>query len=261
MTVDGGLGRLVDALAEAVLAAGGRLRTGATVQRLSPREDGGYLVSGTGFEPFVADDVVLAVPAWAAAEILRPIAPAAADALQAIEYVGVATVLLAYPPAAAPAGLHGTGFLVPPVEGRLLVGCTWLTLKWPHLTAGSPGGPGSTEPPLLIRAMVGRDGDQAWNAMDDDTLIRAVRAELAAAMGLDAEPVAVHVRRMPAAMPQYTVGHAARLVAVDTALRSLPGLHLTGAGYRGVGLAGCIAQAQDAASAVLAERPSAVVTR
>jgi oxygen-dependent protoporphyrinogen oxidase len=270
MTLEGGLGRLVDALAEAVAAAGGVVRTGATVRELRHQGDR-YLLSGTGFDPLEVDDVVLATPAWRAAELLRPVAPTAADALAAIPYVGVAMVVLAYPPDAVPEGLHGTGFLVPPAEGRLLVGCTWLTAKWPHLTARWPhltvkwphlvdGAPPSP-PPVLIRAMVGRDGDQVWSGLDDDSLVTAVRAELVAAMGLHAEPLAVHVRRSPAGMPQYTVGHAERLAIVGSAVAATPGLHLTGAGYRGVGLAGCIAQAGDAAAAVLARTPEAVTIR
>lgn len=260
MSLEGGLVRLVDALAEAVRAAGADVRTGATVRELRAR-DGRWLLTGEGFEPLAVDDVVLATPAWAAADLLRPLAPAAADALGGIEYVGVATVIMAYPRTALPAGTRGTGFLVPPAEGRMLVGCTWLTEKWPHLVAGATGGPSGAEAPVLIRAMVGRDGDRAWADLDDASLLAAVRAELAEAMGLAGEPLAVHVRRMPAAMPQYTVGHADRLATIDTALEALPGVRVTGAGYRGVGLAGCITQADAAAAAVLARASEPVGAR
>ena len=260
MSLVGGLPRLVGALAEAVDAAGADLRTGAKVREIAPR-DGRYLLSGDGFEPLWADDVVITTPAWAAADLLRPAAPAAADALARIEYVGVATVIMAYPRTALPPGLRGTGFLVPPVEGKLLVGCTWLTEKWPHLVEGAPGAASRADAPVLIRAMVGRDGDQAWVGLDDDALLAAVRAELADAMGLHAEPSAVSIRRMPAAMPQYTVGHADRLAAIDAALEGLPGVRVTGAGYRGVGLAGCITQAEAAAAAVVARVAQEVPAR
>jgi oxygen-dependent protoporphyrinogen oxidase len=263
MSLDGGLGRLIDVLAARVVAAGGVVRTGATVHELHPDGDG-WLVTGEGFAPLTVDDVVLAVPAGVAADLLRPLAPAASAALEQIRYAGVATVILAYPPSAVPGPLRGTGFLVPPVEHRLLVGCSWLTAKWPHLTPGADGAGGADAAegaPVLIRGMVGRDGDQAWEAMDDATLVGAVRAELADSMGVRGEPLDVHVRRMPAAMPQYTVGHADRLAAIDAALAGLPGLRLTGAGYRGVGLSGCIAQANDAAAAVLDRTPRTVTLR
>jgi len=254
MTLDGGLSVLVDTLRDAVVAAGGQVRTGARVTSLTRLAAGpgpggaGYRLTGTGFDPLEADEVVLATPAGEAGRLLHPLAPAATAALEAIRYAGVATVLLAYRPQDLPPLPAGTGFLTPPVEGRLLVGCTWLTAKWPHLRSGLRSG--LQQDPVLVRAMVGRDGDQAWAALDDVALVAAVRAELAEAMGLHAEPVDVVVRRMPGAMPQYTVGHADRLAAADRALAGLPGVHLTGAGYRGVGISGCLAQAAVTADAV-----------
>lgn len=253
MTLQGGLGVLAETVRAAVEAApGGRVVTGARVRGIAVDAAGGYRVSGTGFDPLDADDVVVAVPAGEAARLLGPLAPAAGTALAAVPYVGVATVVLGYRPTQMPPMPAGTGFLVPPVERRLLVGCTWLTAKWPHLEHQQVPADGAADPLVLVRAMVGRDGDQAWAAMDDDRLVGAVRAELAESMGLHAEPVAVHVRRMPAAMPQYTVGHAERLVAAEQALAGLPGIHLTGAGYRGVGIASCVAQARRTAEALLA---------
>jgi protoporphyrinogen/coproporphyrinogen III oxidase len=249
MTFDGGLERLIDALRASVEQSPGcRVLTGTRARSLV-RSGHGWTVLTDGPGPEAAggaaavevDDVVLATPAWETARLLRPLAPAAAMALEAIPYAGVATVTLAYPRSQAELPLRGTGFLVPPVEGRLLVGCSWLSAKWPHL---------GHHQHTVLRCMVGRDGDQAWAELDDAQLVRAVRAELVTAMGLTAEPAEAHVRRMPRAMPQYTVGHAGRLAVVDAALGALPGLRVTGAGYRGVGIAGCIAQARAVAAAM-----------
>ena len=189
----------------------------------------------------VVDDLVLTTPAFTAADLVSALSPAAAQALRGIEYVDVATVMLAYDRADVAHALSGTGFLVPPVDGRLLVGCSWLTSKWGHLTHDDQ---------VVIRAMVGRHGDDRFTAYDDDGLVAAIEAELAESTGVAGAPKQVHVQRWPAAMPQYTVGHAARLAQIDDALAVLPGLHLTGAAYRGVGLAGCIAQAARTAAMV-----------
>jgi oxygen-dependent protoporphyrinogen oxidase len=254
MTLEGGLAELVGALRARIEATGaGRVIGGARVVELTGGP-GGYRLTGTGFDPLEVDDVVIATPAWEAARLLRSLAPAAAQALEAIPYAGVATVLLSYPSATMPDLPPGTGFLVPPVEGRLLVGCTWLSRKWRHLGVAAADR-------VVLRAMVGRDGDQSWAQLDDDALVAAVRAELTASLGVTCEPALVHVRRMPRAMPQYTVGHAARLATVDAALAGLPGVQLTGAGYRGVGIAGCLAQARDAAAAVLARETEPVSAR
>jgi protoporphyrinogen/coproporphyrinogen III oxidase len=238
VSMPGGMGRLRDALASSIHEAD--VRTSTRVVALDHDADGRWLVR-TAHDALVADDVVVTTPAYAAADLLGTLAPEAAQALRGIEYVGVATVMLAYDRADVDHALAGTGFLVPPVDQRLLVGCSWLTSKWGHLAQDGT---------VVIRAMVGRDGDDQFATYDDGALVAAIERELAESTGVVGSPTQVHVQRWPAAMPQYTVGHARRLSRIDTALVATPGLHLTGAAYRGVGLAGCIAQAARTAAAV-----------
>ncbi|MBK6873476.1 MAG: protoporphyrinogen oxidase [Kineosporiaceae bacterium] len=252
ISLEGGLGTLVAALREALEEVPStRIVTDGLATDLSALQTGGYVVRTASGETFPADEVVLAVPAPRAAALLGGIAPVAAAAAAEVPHVGVATVMLAYDPAAITRPLDGTGFLVPPADGHLLVGCTWVTAKWPHVSPRSAA-EHADGPAVLIRCMVGRDGDQRWAAMDDEVLVRAVRAELAAAMGVVDPPRSSHVQRWPDAMPQYTVGHADRVATIDAALAQLPGVYLTGAGVRGVGLGSCIAAASRLATTVLA---------
>jgi oxygen-dependent protoporphyrinogen oxidase len=239
VSLSGGMERLVDALVAAV--GPHRVRTGSPVSSLEPSARG-WVVT-TPAETFLAREVVLSVPAYVAADLVEPWAPQAAAELRGIPYVDVANVTLALRRSDLDdVSLQGTGFLVPPVEGELLVGCTWLTSKWPHLV---------NDDVVLLRSLVGRAGDRRWVDMDDEALVAAVREALGRAMGLRAEPVDVLVQRWPAAMPQYVVGHAARLERLDAALSDSPGLTLSGAAYRGAGLAGCVAQARRSADSVL----------
>ena len=244
VTVQGGLSRLVDALRREL--AGATLRTDTLVtgiERLGPGEPAGYRLRLADGEPVDADAVVLATPAFVSGPLLEPLSRQAAAALAGIPYVGVATVSLAYPLSVIGRPLDGTGFLVPPKEGRFLVGCTWSSAKWPHL---------ADDELAMFRCSVGRYGDQRWADLGDDELVDRVHEELAASMGVGERPVAAHLQRWPMTMPQYTVGHEHRLVTLATALRGLPGLHGTGAAYRGVGIASCIGQAADTAASVLA---------
>jgi oxygen-dependent protoporphyrinogen oxidase len=244
ITLRGGLTTLIDALVAAMPQVD--LRCDADVSGLE-RVGGRWTVRCAGGTDLPADDVVLATPAFAAATFLRPLSTAAADALDAIPYAGVATVLLGYRRADIPRALDGSGFLVPPRDRRMIVGCTWATAKWQHLAEGA----GASEA-VVLRCAVGRHGDSRWEAMPDDAVVAAVRAELELSMGVRAVPAGVRVRRWPRSMPQYIVGHAQRLATIDAEVAALPGLHLTGAGYRGVGIAGCIAQADKIAREVLA---------
>ncbi|MGH9225804.1 MAG: protoporphyrinogen oxidase [Acidimicrobiales bacterium] len=213
----GGLGRLVDRLAE--------------------RLDGVDVRLGSPVSELPAGPVVVTVPAPAAASLL----PAAAGDLRAIEYASVATVTLAYLFDALPGSLDGSGFLVPRVDGRLTTACTWLTSKWPELAASGR---------VLLRASAGCMGDDRAMALDDATLAARLHAELADAMGLRREPEEALVTRWPLSFPQYDVGHAARVARIEAALPS--GVFVAGAAYRGVGIAACVQQARQAAAAVLA---------
>lgn len=257
-TLTGGLVRLTDALVEAIEKAEPRpdLRTSAAVSAIEPLPaagagagaeagpagSGGYRLHLDGAAPLDVDEVVLAVPAFAAAQLLRPLAPGAAAALDQIPYVGVATALLAYPREAVRHPLDATGFLVPPVDRRWLVGCTWLTQKWPYL---------ADDRTVVFRCAVGRHGDDRWEQRSDEEIVRLVSAELADTVGVSGPPAEWHLQRWPQAMPQYTVGHRQRLETVEAQLRGLPGVHVTGAAYRGVGIAGCVMQARAMASTVL----------
>lgn len=238
-TLAGGLGRLVDALTAAVASCDVRLGTAVTA--LEPAADG-YLLRLDPGPPLTVDSVVLAVPAYVAADLLEAISPAIAGALRGVRYSDITSVTLAYPHDAITRALDATGFLVPPAEGRLLTGCTWLAAKWPPL-AGHPVSP--------IRCLVNGHGG-AGAAVSDDVLTGQVHEELVEAMGLTAPPVQALVQRWPRAIPQYTVGHQDRLDRIDGALRALPGIHLTGAGYRGASLAKCVAQAEETARSVAA---------
>ncbi len=230
VSIAGGMGVLVDALVkeispQAVLAGtevSGVERTGA-----------GWCISTAGGR-ISAEELVLAVPAYAAADLLEPLAPELSSELRGIPYVDVANATLAFRAHDLPELPPGTGFLVPPVEDRFIVGCTWLTNKWPHLV---------NDDVVLIKSMVGRAGDRRWLTMSDEQLIEAVRADLSGMLGIDAQPFETFVQRWPKAIPQYVIGHADRLETIDRQVADIGRLHLTGAAYRGSGLAGCATQA------------------
>jgi oxygen-dependent protoporphyrinogen oxidase len=236
VTLDGGLVLLVETMAARLADDDLRLETAAIgISRIGP----GYRVDLAGGQGILADAVVLATPAFVSAQLLADLAPDAATVLAGIPYADVATITLAYPRRAVHRPLDGTGFLVPPEEGRILVGCSWSSAKWPHL---------ADDDLVLIRCMVGRHGDRRWLELDGATLVRRVHGELVEAMGVTEGPAHVHVQRWPKGMPQYLVGHQDRLDDLATALRPLPGIFLTGSAYRGVGLASCVADAERSAN-------------
>ncbi|WP_067930829.1 protoporphyrinogen oxidase [Alicyclobacillus kakegawensis] len=186
-----------------------------------------------------ADAVILSTPAFVTAQLLKPWLRTA-DHLLSIPYASTATVGLVYRGEDMPR-LDASGFLAPRVEHRFITASTWISSKWPHTT---PQGY------TLIRGYVGRAGDEQGLTLDDPEIIRRVRQELADLTGITAKPVFARLTRWDKSMPQYTVGHLERLAEVEKELaQRLPGVFLTGAGYRGVGIPDCVAQAQTVAEA------------
>ncbi|MFD7078662.1 protoporphyrinogen oxidase [Streptomyces sp. NPDC059918] len=243
--IDGGIGRLPQAVAEACRAAGARIDTGTPVRGLL-RTAGGWKVVTDG-AAIDADAVVLALPAGPAARLLEALAPAAATELRTVEYASMALVTMAFRRSELPAAITGggaSGFLVPPVDGRTIKASTFSSNKWAWAGA---------DPELfLLRTSVGRYGDEGELGREDPELVDVSLGDLGEAVGLAARPVASTVTRWDAGLPQYPVGHLARVQRIRSAVAALPGLAVCGALYDGVGIPACIASAGRAADVVKA---------
>lgn len=237
-TVRPGLCRMIESL----VGAGPGLSLGVGVTGIERTGVGGYAVITGEAEAIAADAVVVATPASVAARLLAGVAPRAAQGLAMIDYSSVATLTLAYRPQDVGHDLDGSGFLVPRVENRTITACTWLTSKWAHLDGGGK---------VLLRASVGRQGDDSPLELDDADLVARAHHDLTDILGLSDLPVDHRVDRWPDALPQYRVGHAERVRAIGHSLAGeAAGLILTGAAYDGLGIAACVASAQRAAAAV-----------
>ncbi len=237
----GGMAGLVQALDERLAAAGTTVRTGSTVRSIARDGERWVLVADGG--DVVADAVILAAPAHVTAPLLRPLDPAAADVLAAIEHASVTLVALAWPSDAMPRPLVGSGFLVPRGEGRLMTACSWSSSKWHHLASPAQ---------VLLRVSVGRAGDLRATSMDDDELVGRLLVELREAMGISVGPSHVRITRWTDAFPQYGPGHLRRIAGVEARLaEATPGVVLAGAALRGVGLPACIASGRGAAKVAL----------
>lgn len=241
LALEDGLESLIAALVEH-LATRAELRAGCALDSVAVRPGGAFALALASGETLPADHVLLAVPAPAASRLLGATAPTAAAELGEIDYASVATIALAYPPEALRGPLAGSGFLVPRSEHRTVTACTWSSVKWGHLRGDQ----------VLVRASVGHSGDERALALADDELVRTVHGELARAMDIEREPREARVSRFERSLPQYAVGHLERLARIDAALAELPGMHLAGAAYRGVGIGACIRDGESAALAIAA---------
>ena len=228
-TLKNGLGQLVDAL------SGSADVVHQSVQSLE-RNGAGFRarVNGDWLE---ADQVVLATPAGDAARLLKPWNGNLAELLEAVPYTSSVTLSLGYHKDTFDHPLKGFGFLVPKRERKLMAACTWVGNKFSYRVADDM---------VLLRCFMGGDALKETDA----ALVDAARRELRSIMGLHAMPVFHSVARWPNSMAQYTVGHEQRQRQVESMLQDIPGLHLAGNGYRGIGLPDCVRMGKEAAAAI-----------
>ena len=234
-TLKPGLGRLVTTLETAARPALEVLHGFAESIEPSPA---GYRVRVEGAW-LDARHVVLACPAYEAAALLDTLDPQLGRLLTSIPYTTSITISLGFPKAGFSHPLNGFGFLVPRRERRRLVACTWVNTKFSHRVPGDK---------VVLRCFLGDDQDALRES--DEALVAAVREELRRLMDVAAEPIFTRVARWPRSMAQYTVGHQQRLEEIRARLAALPGLHLAGNAYSGIGLPDCIRTGKQAAQAV-----------
>jgi oxygen-dependent protoporphyrinogen oxidase len=195
--------------------------------------DGRFSVQ-TSKNEMQADAVVLAVPAYQPAKMLSGLAPDAVGPLEAIEYNGLWVVAMGFDEDAMPRPLDGYGFLVPRSEKRGILGCLWSSSIFPGR---------APKYHVLLTVMAGGARNPEIAALPEEKIIPLVQKELKHMMGIDAKPKFLRAKQHARAIPQYTLGHAERLAAIDEALGRVPGLFLTGNAYRGVAMSDCILQA------------------
>jgi oxygen-dependent protoporphyrinogen oxidase len=165
-----------------------------------------------------------------------------AGLLQRIPYASSATISLGYRREDIPHPLDGFGFVVPQIEARPILACTFSSVKYPHR---APSGH------VLLRLFFGGALQESVLDQDDARLITTGQAELGSLLGIKSGPVIARVSRYPVSMPQYLVGHLDRIAAIEAVLRRHLGLKVAGSAYRGVGIADCVRSGEDAADQLL----------
>jgi protoporphyrinogen/coproporphyrinogen III oxidase len=223
-----GMQQMVDALAKALPKSS--LRLGQKNLLLRPVNEDWQVENGGIQEKFQA--VLLAIPALAAAEMLRQFHPGLIEGLRRIEYTSSVAVALAYEDAQLPAG-HG--FLVPRSEGRKIMACTFVHKKFNHR---------APEGKQLLRCFFSSSRMPDLLSHSDDDFAVMARQELKDILGLDARPIFARTFRWDRAMAQYETGHLERVAAMEKIIGEMPGFQIIGNSFHGIGVPDCIKSAR-----------------
>jgi oxygen-dependent protoporphyrinogen oxidase len=237
-TLRGGLGSLIDKLLDAVAENIQGIRGQAETVERTP----------AGFRVKIADEwidgteIVLACEAHQGAAVTKISFPRLSAALDSVPYSSSMTVALGFDIRDIPKIPQGFGFLVPRVERKRLVACTYVGNKFKDREA---------ENMLLVRCFLGGYNDPGILDEPDEAVTRIVLDELRTYANITSKPVFTRIHRWPKSMAQYTVGHEERVAEIEAARQDIPGVYLAGNAYRGIGIPDCVRMAKEAAEAIV----------
>jgi len=239
LSFDDGMEVLVNALEGALTQIETRRNT--QVQSITWTGASATIQTRTG-ETFEADAICLAVPAYTAAQLLTNISPTLSMQLTQINYASTATINLAYRREAVRHSLDGFGFVVPFIENRSVLACSFSNVKFPGRAPADH---------VLLRAFVGGALQPELFALDEAEMLTRVENDLRELLGINEKYIFAEVAKWKNSMPQYEVGHLDRVQSIENALAQLPFLTLAGNAYRGAGIPDCIRSGELAAEKIL----------
>ena len=234
LSFDRGVQVLVDALAQ--IKADIRFNRRAVGLK---RDGSSWTITTNDGEQIEAEKICIALPAYTAASLLNG---DLAEKLKQIKYASTATINFAYRRSAIAHPLNGFGFVVPFIEKRSLIACTFSSVKFSER---------APEGHVLLRAFAGGALQPDIFALDESEMTARVEADLRELLGINEAPLFVETAKWERSMPQYEVGHLERVNEIEKLTSELPGLALAGNAYRGAGIPDCIRSGEAAADTLM----------
>ncbi len=223
---------------------GKNILTSCTVETIEREEKSGeYTVrysSGGTTVRHRSHCVIVAVPAFVTAELIRPFDRTVAAHIERIIYPPVTEVFLGYRTDQIPAPMDGFGFLIPEKERRQILGAIW---------SSSLFGGRAPEGCSAMTVFVG-GSRQPENALrNNEEILHIVKQELRSVMGISGDPIVATITRWKKAIPQYQRGHLHLIEEIERFEQRFPGMLLSGNYRNGISVGDCIIQ-----SDVIAQR-------
>lgn len=211
------------------------------ITELEPLAGGGMRLHAGDAQCWDVDAVILATPTYVSAELLEPLAPAAAKTLAEVDYYGMALVQLVYEDRDLASLPRRMQLLVRRGQGIRMIAAQSATEIFPSQSTGSEA---------VLRCLYGGEFDRDASTLTQEALVRTARVELSSMLGLDTIPLREHLSIWPKAVPHFRPGHLERMREVSRALEAFPALRVIGAGVTGLSLSACIESAWGVANSL-----------
>jgi oxygen-dependent protoporphyrinogen oxidase len=226
-----GLYTLIEVFADKYAEA---ITTGCPIVEIT-RAENGYRVVREGGSAVEFDAVICATPAFSAAEMVSKMDQSLSHLLESIPYASIAVVCLGYRRQDVGHDLDGFGFLIPRGEGKRILGSIW---------SSSIFSDRSPEGMVQLRTMIGGATDPEAAELSDGELLDIVTEDLKPVLSIAGGPAYVRIFKYIRGIPQFVIGHPARMEQMKNLLRGHPGLYFTGNAYDGVGLNDCVIRSE-----------------
>jgi protoporphyrinogen/coproporphyrinogen III oxidase len=190
-----------------------------------------------------ADYIVLAVPAYDAAPLMKSMSVEAAHVLSSITYSPILSIFLGVQRQNIGRPMDGFGFLVPSKEKRNILGCLWNSCLFRNR---APAGMAA------LNAFVGGSRQPELTHFSDDRIIQMVLDDLKSTMQLSGKPVYLHLTRWQKSIPQYEIGYQSKMDTLTHCEESLPGIILAGNYRGGISIGDCVHNAHAIAETIAA---------
>jgi oxygen-dependent protoporphyrinogen oxidase len=199
-------------------------------------------VNGTSTKTFLADQLILSIPAYNAADLLEPVDQEVSSSLKQIDYPPVSVVHFGYETYDGDHPLDGFGFLVPEAEQCDILGSLWNATIFPD--RAPEGG-------AVFTTFVGGARQPDLARKSDDELVSLVRSDLNDLVGVDQSPDVVHIKRWKRAIPQYNLGHQQIMEEVERFEEDQPGIHIRSNFRDSASVPGCITNGMSLADEIV----------
>jgi oxygen-dependent protoporphyrinogen oxidase len=189
-----------------------------------------------------ARSLVLSVPAYVAATLIRTISPSTSDLLSSIYYPPVASLFAAYRRSDIRGPVDGFGFLVPSRERRQILGSLWSSSLFegraPEGTVGMTTFVGGGRQPDLVNR-------------DEKELCDLALTDLENIMQIEGKNVYSRVTRWQKSIPQYEIGYLSIVEALERCERQFPGLYFCSNFKGGISVGDCVKSSFDTAHRIV----------